>query len=262
MSDSDVSTDCEECFDDDEENESIDENYTDAEVHDDYTDDHNDDDTDEHNSDSDNDVEMMDNDVEVIDNDDLLSVSSDSSTSTSSPETDNSTDSDTTVESVFTNSALINFNFHNGNIIISDEDSALNISLGNSAFMDDTDWNDANTDSDIDTDTDIDTTRNSETASAILANTIENNTLTYEYKVVVNNSNNRSASVQCDNNHNVMDNCSICFSTFADKEMVRRLPCFHLYHKDCIDQWFRSGHRKLCPICRHNIYVANRSMTT
>lgn len=111
---------------------------------------------------------------------------------------------------------------------------------------------------------DLNTTHSSETESAMRANTIENNTLTYEYIADRNNNNNnnRTSSVQCDANHNALDTCTICISTFADKEMVRRLPCFHLYHKDCIDEWFRSGHGK-CPICRHKINAStNRLIQT
>lgn len=44
------------------------------------------------------------------------------------------------------------------------------------------------------------------------------------------------------------DKCTICLSEFEVDEDVRRLPCFHLFHVECVDQWL--GQNKRCPICR------------
>ena len=38
-----------------------------------------------------------------------------------------------------------------------------------------------------------------------------------------------------------------------DDEDVRRLPCMHLFHVLCVDQWL--GLNKRCPICRVDIEV-------
>ncbi|XP_063992054.1 dual specificity protein kinase splA isoform X2 [Diachasmimorpha longicaudata] len=48
-----------------------------------------------------------------------------------------------------------------------------------------------------------------------------------------------------------MEKCTICLSEFEDCESVRRLPCMHLFHKDCVDQWLCTNKR--CPICRVDI---------
>lgn len=45
--------------------------------------------------------------------------------------------------------------------------------------------------------------------------------------------------------------CSICLDDNADVE----LPCHHLYHFECIKEWFAQGRsQKTCPYCRYNLY--------
>ena len=47
------------------------------------------------------------------------------------------------------------------------------------------------------------------------------------------------------------DKCTICLSEFETDEDVRRLPCMHLFHEECVDQWL--GQNKRCPICRYGV---------
>lgn len=53
--------------------------------------------------------------------------------------------------------------------------------------------------------------------------------------------------------------CSICmgsFTLFGDEgrnNPVRKLPCNHLYHKDCIQSWIVSGNT-LCPLCGRDVF--------
>lgn len=42
--------------------------------------------------------------------------------------------------------------------------------------------------------------------------------------------------------------CTICMADYQVNENLRRLPCFHAYHRDCIDRWFQNN--SACPICR------------
>ena len=45
--------------------------------------------------------------------------------------------------------------------------------------------------------------------------------------------------------------CSVCMEDFKARESVRRLPCTHLYHADCIVPWLQM--HATCPICRKTI---------
>ncbi|EQC40645.1 hypothetical protein SDRG_01726 [Saprolegnia diclina VS20] len=41
--------------------------------------------------------------------------------------------------------------------------------------------------------------------------------------------------------------CSICLHDFHEDQEVRALPCLHMFHSCCIDQWLLSQSK--CPIC-------------
>ncbi|XP_067874009.1 E3 ubiquitin-protein ligase Arkadia isoform X2 [Heterodontus francisci] len=47
------------------------------------------------------------------------------------------------------------------------------------------------------------------------------------------------------------EKCTICLSILEEGEDVRRLPCMHLFHQVCVDQWLTTN--KKCPICRVDI---------
>ncbi|CAG0882333.1 unnamed protein product [Darwinula stevensoni] len=70
--------------------------------------------------------------------------------------------------------------------------------------------------------------------------TIEKNTLPYKYEKVV------TSNAEEDG-----EKCTICLSEFEHDEHVRRLPCMHLFHLPCVDEWLRGN--KVCPICRVDI---------
>lgn len=72
--------------------------------------------------------------------------------------------------------------------------------------------------------------------------TIERNTFPHKYKKIP-----RSGGDSEDN----VEKCTICLSEFNDNEDVRRLPCMHLFHVECVDQWLTTNKR--CPICRVDI---------
>ncbi|KAL2619889.1 hypothetical protein R1flu_000094 [Riccia fluitans] len=45
--------------------------------------------------------------------------------------------------------------------------------------------------------------------------------------------------------------CAICKDVVAVGEPAKQLPCFHLYHEDCILPWLNS--RNSCPVCRYEL---------
>ena len=45
-------------------------------------------------------------------------------------------------------------------------------------------------------------------------------------------------------------NCPICLEAFVVNDTVRTIPCFHAFHKDCIDPWL--AQRAQCPVCKYS----------
>ncbi|KAL7859077.1 hypothetical protein SRHO_G00142240 [Serrasalmus rhombeus] len=50
------------------------------------------------------------------------------------------------------------------------------------------------------------------------------------------------------------DNCAVCIESYKPNDVVRILPCRHLFHKGCVDPWL-VDHRT-CPMCKMNILKA------
>jgi hypothetical protein len=50
--------------------------------------------------------------------------------------------------------------------------------------------------------------------------------------------------------HGKLPDCAICLEHFASGESVRTIPCFHSFHKNCIDPWL--ANKAECPICKHS----------
>lgn len=46
--------------------------------------------------------------------------------------------------------------------------------------------------------------------------------------------------------------CTICFDPIGDREIIRGLPCLHVFHKNCMDAWFEALH-VTCPLCKQDI---------
>lgn len=58
---------------------------------------------------------------------------------------------------------------------------------------------------------------------------------------------NRIEIVKFDIDNSHFFQCGICMDSFYDQEMVKKLPCGHIYHKDCLNQWMQTKNK--CPFC-------------
>jgi len=45
--------------------------------------------------------------------------------------------------------------------------------------------------------------------------------------------------------------CAVCLLNFADDDAVRLLPCVHVFHARCIDNWF--ARKTACPTCKQPV---------
>ncbi|KAK6934637.1 Zinc finger, RING-type [Dillenia turbinata] len=45
--------------------------------------------------------------------------------------------------------------------------------------------------------------------------------------------------------------CCICLARYKDKEEVRQLPCSHIFHLKCVDQWLKII--SCCPLCKQEL---------
>ncbi|XP_061240108.1 RING finger protein 150 isoform X1 [Bos javanicus] len=50
------------------------------------------------------------------------------------------------------------------------------------------------------------------------------------------------------------DNCAVCIEGYKPNDIVRILPCRHLFHKSCVDPWLLD--HRTCPMCKMNILKA------
>ena len=46
--------------------------------------------------------------------------------------------------------------------------------------------------------------------------------------------------------------CSICLDEFKEDDILKKLNCEHIFHKDCLEPWLNNNNRN-CPLCRTDI---------
>ncbi|XP_014468897.1 PREDICTED: E3 ubiquitin-protein ligase Arkadia-like isoform X2 [Dinoponera quadriceps] len=97
----------------------------------------------------------------------------------------------------------------------------------------------------------VDLRRMAQISCGATQESIESHTFPHKYKRVK----------KVENGDDATEKCTICLSEFEDCENVRRLPCMHLFHIDCVDQWLCTNKR--CPICRVDIETfLHKELTT
>ncbi|XP_057698400.1 RING finger protein 150-like [Corythoichthys intestinalis] len=50
------------------------------------------------------------------------------------------------------------------------------------------------------------------------------------------------------------DSCAVCIEAYKTNDVVRVLPCRHVFHKHCVDPWLHD--HQTCPMCKMNILKA------
>ncbi|KAG8014706.1 hypothetical protein GBF38_003313 [Nibea albiflora] len=50
------------------------------------------------------------------------------------------------------------------------------------------------------------------------------------------------------------DNCAVCIESYKPNDVIRILPCRHVFHKHCVDPWLQD--HRTCPMCKMNILKA------
>jgi hypothetical protein len=46
--------------------------------------------------------------------------------------------------------------------------------------------------------------------------------------------------------------CSVCLDEFKEEDVLKKLNCNHIFHKDCLEPWLNNNNRN-CPLCRTDI---------
>ena len=44
--------------------------------------------------------------------------------------------------------------------------------------------------------------------------------------------------------------CAVCLSEFEKEDLVKELACDHIFHSNCIHDWFLNAKQAACPLCR------------
>ena len=46
--------------------------------------------------------------------------------------------------------------------------------------------------------------------------------------------------------------CSICLDEYKEDDILVKLNCNHIFHKDCLEPWFNDNNKN-CPLCRGGV---------
>jgi E3 ubiquitin-protein ligase BIG BROTHER-like protein len=51
------------------------------------------------------------------------------------------------------------------------------------------------------------------------------------------------------------EQCAVCRVEFEEEDEVKKLPCGHYYHPECVGQWLQQ--KKICPQCSREVTCGN-----
>lgn len=77
-----------------------------------------------------------------------------------------------------------------------------------------------------------------------------------------NNNNNRlqdiliEKQIEFNASEDIEYDCSICLEPLKKEELLIKLQCDHVFHKDCIDEWIEKNHK--CPNCNRSTLISSR----
>mmetsp|Transcript_22231 Transcript_22231/g.44891 ORF Transcript_22231/g.44891 Transcript_22231/m.44891 type:complete len:81 (-) Transcript_22231:44-286(-) len=49
--------------------------------------------------------------------------------------------------------------------------------------------------------------------------------------------------------------CCICQDQFGAEDRIKRTPCGHFFHEDCLGTWLEK-YARICPLCRQDLEEA------
>ena len=48
--------------------------------------------------------------------------------------------------------------------------------------------------------------------------------------------------------------CCICLEEYKENDVLIKLKCNHMFHKECLEPWFNNN-KNSCPLCRYKLKV-------
>ncbi|PKY08303.1 hypothetical protein P168DRAFT_314412 [Aspergillus campestris IBT 28561] len=55
--------------------------------------------------------------------------------------------------------------------------------------------------------------------------------------------------------------CVVCLESVLRSQEIRELKCLHVFHKECLEQWYLQDHFN-CPLCYRAYYIQETHPTT
>jgi hypothetical protein len=52
--------------------------------------------------------------------------------------------------------------------------------------------------------------------------------------------------------------CVICLEDYKENDTILTIPCYHIFHKKCVIDWFKNDNT--CPICKFKINKQNLNL--